>query len=236
MTKTPARHTYIPALRFHVLTGLYDALLRMTLDEAGLRRRLVEQARIEPGQRVLDLGCGTGTLALLAKTVVPDADVVGIDADAAALQRARIKAAKEGAAVTFILGLAQEAPLPPGSLDRVLSSLMLHHLNPESKAETLRKAWELLRPGGELHVADWSKAHGIWTRLAFFSVQFLDGFTTTNDHVKGLLPAYFREAGFVEVEETHRAVTLYGTLGFFRAVKAKLGSHLPQAPLDTTLD
>lgn len=219
--------SYIPALRFHGLTGLYDALLRLTLKEESFKRRLIAQARIEPGQRVLDLGCGTGTLTLLLKSLAPDAVVVGLDADARALELAREKATRAGLEVTFVQGFAQKAthaspPFEPGSFDRVLSSLMLHHLEPQAKAAALGRSWELLRPGGELHVADWTRPQNLGMRLAFLPVQLLDGFESTRDHVQGRLPTYLREAGFGAVQEVSRESTLYGTLGMFKAVKGGL--------------
>ncbi|MBI3130301.1 MAG: class I SAM-dependent methyltransferase [Acidobacteria bacterium] len=223
MATTPSERDFIPALRFHRLTNLYDSLLRFTLPEDAIKRRLVAQADIQPDHRVLDLGCGTGTLTLLIKQAVPEATISGLDADPRALDLAKAKAAKLGMDLRFVRGLAQDAPFEPQSFDRVLSSLMLHHLPPLAKAEALRSAWSLLRPGGELHIVDWTKAQNLPMRLAFLSVQFLDGFESTEDHVRGLLPTAIRKAGFLAVEETHRVATVYGSLGLFKALKGGLG-------------
>ena len=223
MATTPTENAFIPALRFHGLTNLYDSLLHFTLPEKAIKRRLIAQAHIQPSHRVLDLGCGTGTLTLLVKQAVPEATVVGLDADARALALAQVKAAKSGMDLRFVKGLAQDAPFEPESFDRVISSLMFHHLHPQAKAEALRCAWSLLRPGGELHIADWTKAQNLPMRLAFLSVQFLDGFESTEDHVRGFLPAVIRKAGFMEVEETHRVSTVYGSMGLFKALKGRTG-------------
>jgi hypothetical protein len=94
---------------------------------------------------------------------------------------------------------------------------MLHHLVLADKARTLRAAFELLRPGGELHVADWGKAQSVVMRAAFLGVQLLDGFRTTRDNVAGKLPGLMQEAGFVEVSETHHEATLFGTLSLYQA-------------------
>ena len=84
---------YIPALRFKWLTPFYDPLLKWGMREENFKRRLVAQANIRPGSRVLDLGCGTGTLTILVKRIIPEAEVTGLDGDPAVLQIAGQKAA-----------------------------------------------------------------------------------------------------------------------------------------------
>ncbi len=79
------RADFIPALRYHVLTALYDPLLRWTMHESVFKEQLIRQARIRSGERVLDLGCGMGTLTLRLKQVHPGAEAVGLDADPRAL-------------------------------------------------------------------------------------------------------------------------------------------------------
>ena len=213
--KTP--EPYVHALRFRSLTRFYDRVLHAALKEEKFKRLLVAQATLQPGERVLDIGCGTGTLTILAKRSAPEAHVVGLDGDPEALALARGKAAREGVEFELVQSLAWEAPFAPASFDRVMSSLVFHHLTTENKRRTLRKIREWLRPGGELHVADWGRPHGPLMRLAFLPVQLLDGFETTQDSVRGVLPSLMREAGFAEVAETHRERTLFGTLALYRA-------------------
>ena len=213
------RNEYIPALKYHWLTPLYDPLMRWTLRESTFKRHLLKQAGIDRGHRVLDLGCGTGTLALLIKSHHPKADVFGLDADPKVLEVARAKAAKGGLNVRFDHGMAFELPYPDATFDRVISSLLFHHLTRGNKERTLREVFRLLRRGGELHVADWGKAQNWPMRVAFLLVQMLDGFETTADSISGLLPELFRMAGFMEVEESARYMTIVGTLSLYRARK-----------------
>jgi SAM-dependent methyltransferase len=110
-------------------------------------------------------------------------------------------------------------PLAWRSFDRIVSSLLFHHLVPDDKRQSLREAFELLKPAGVLHVADWGRPHGPLMRVAFLSVQVLDGFSTTADSVRGMLPRYMEEAGFEPVEETHRERTVFGSLAVYRALK-----------------
>jgi ubiquinone/menaquinone biosynthesis C-methylase UbiE len=208
---------YVPALRFRALTRFYDRLLATTLKEQAFKARLIDQARLAPGQRVLDVGCGTATLTIMAKQACPEATVIGLDGDPDVLALARAKVAQAGVEVELVQGMAWAPPLPPGSCDRVISSLVFHHLGSEEKLRTLGATRTLLRPGGELHVVDWGRAQNVAMRAAFLVVQMLDGFATTNDNVCGRLPDLMREAGFVWVEETHREMTVFGTLSLYRA-------------------
>ncbi len=119
---------YIPALKYSWLTPLYDSLLHWVLRESNFKRCLVEQASIENDHRVLDLGCGTGTLTLSIKQAHPQSEVVGLDGDAKVLEIAKAKVARSGLEVTLDYGMAFDLPYSDGSFDCVLSSLLFHHL------------------------------------------------------------------------------------------------------------
>lgn len=97
---------YIPALGLDILTSLYDPVLAWIFQEMRFKQWLVNQANILPKQRVLDLGCGTGTLTLLIKQVYPAADVIGVDGDITVLALARAKAEKMGVPLTLHAGMA----------------------------------------------------------------------------------------------------------------------------------
>ncbi len=215
-----AEQRYVPALGFSWLTWLYDPLLSVTLREQEFKTALVRQAKLAPGQRVLDLGAGTGTLTLLLKQAEPQADVCGVDGDPEVLERARAKAVHAGASITFSEGMAHALPYPDAGFDRVVTSLMLHHLASSDKKRALAEVWRVLRPGGELHVADWGKAQNVLMRALFLGVQLLDGFESTGDNAAGRLPAMFRECGFVDVRETASYATLFGTLTLWQARKS----------------
>ena len=220
---------YVPALAFRALTPLYDPLARWTLREDVWRTQLVAQMHLEAGQRVLDLGCGTATLALLIKQACPGATVLGVDGDSDILATARRKVSSAGAAIGLIESMAWEPPLAPGSIDRVVSSLVLHHLSTADKHRTLAAARAVLRPGGELHLADWGEPHGLLERLAFLGIQLFDGFETTDDNARGLLMPFMWEAGFVDVEETHRVSTAVGPIALYRAVNPGMRAALSPA-------
>ncbi len=210
---------FVPALRLHALTRFYDLVLARVLDEERHKRALVEQAAIAPGHMVLDLGCGTGTLTAMVKSAHPEAQVTGLDLDPETLAIARRKASSAGLALSFVQGSATDPPLERGTFDRMLTSLMLHHLEREQKQRALAGAHSLLKPGGQLHVLDWGRPHDPLMALAFFPVRLLDGLAPTRDNVRGSLPALLREAGFADVVETRRSRTLFGTLSHLRGAR-----------------
>ena len=128
---------FVPALGADWLTPLYDLFARL-VGERRFKRHLIEVAKIAPGHAVLDLGCGTGTLALLVKAACPQARVVGLDIDPRILAIARRKVQRAAAAIEIEQGSATEPPFAPASFDRVLSTLMLHHLTTDQKRQTMR--------------------------------------------------------------------------------------------------
>jgi ubiquinone/menaquinone biosynthesis C-methylase UbiE len=213
-----ASRRYIPALGFDFLTPLYDPLVAATTRERTFKRALLAQAGVRDGERVLDLGCGTGTLAIAVKQAAPGAAVTGVDADEAVLARARRKAARAGVEPRFDRAMADRLPYADASFERVVSSLFLHHLQPNEKRVCLREVYRVLAPGGELHVADWGKPDPL-LRPMFYAVQMLDGFANTRDHVEGRLGQFFQDAGFREVAMPAKVSTCLGTIALYRAVR-----------------
>ncbi|MDP2323497.1 MAG: methyltransferase domain-containing protein [Gammaproteobacteria bacterium] len=215
---------YVPALRFRWLTPAYDVVVRATTRERAFKVALVDQAKIANGQRVLDLACGTGTLSILIKQRCPQATVTGIDGDPDILLIASRKAAEAAVPIQFDHGLSWQLPYPDAHFNRVVSSLFFHHLSWRDKERTVRELFRVLRPGGELHVADWGCPTGPVMRAAFVTVQLLDGFANTRDNVQGKLMSLFESAGFSEVTQTSTFSTVLGTLALYRAVKPT-GAH-----------
>ena len=210
---------YIPALRFHAPTPVYDRVVRTTTRERACKSALITQARLCPGQRVLDLGCGTATLAIWIKQRYPEVEVAALDGDVTILEIAQRKARNANVAIEFVEGLSFELPFADGEFDRVLSSLFFHHLVWPDKQRTARELFRVTAPGGELHVADWGAPTNPLMRLPFYAVQILDGFASTRDHVRGRLLELFGEAGFVNVVLARSYATMLGTLGLYRAIK-----------------
>ncbi len=210
---------YVPALRFNWLTPYYDTVVGTTTRERVFKKALIHQAQISPGQQVLDLACGTGTLATWIKRQVPQAVVTGVDGDTAILAIARSKAQKANIPVQFDHALSYELPYPTAHFDRVVSSLFFHHLGWDNKQRTARELFRILKPGAELHVADWGRASGLFMRGLYLGIQLLDGFGNTQDNVAGRLVELFDGAGFADVAQGQTFNTMFGTMALYSARK-----------------
>ena len=215
----PTESKYVPALRFRWLTPFYDVLVSTTTRERSFKQALIKQARFEPGQRVLDLACGTGTLTIWIKQHQPQADIYGVDGDPAILTLAARKAQKANVTVRFDHAFSYSLPYPADLFDRVVSSLFFHHLTWEDKERTAQELFRVLKPGAELHIADWGRPTNVLMRGLFLFIQLLDGFRNTQDNVLGKLVAVFERAGFVAVSQQQTFGTLFGTMALYSAVK-----------------
>jgi ubiquinone/menaquinone biosynthesis C-methylase UbiE len=203
---------FIPALRFKRLTPLFDAVAAVFVRDSAIKRRVIERAAIARGEAVLDLGCGTGTLAIAAARAAPQVSVTGLDADAAILRRARKKAADAGVEIAFDEGRSTELPYADASFDVVLSTLFFHHLADDAKRQTACELVRVRRPGGRIVVGDVGRPQDPAMRIAVLvTVQLLDGFPTTALNVRGELPEVLAAAGLRGVAVRDRLRTPTGT-------------------------
>jgi ubiquinone/menaquinone biosynthesis C-methylase UbiE len=174
---THVQKTYLPAAGRDWALPLYDPLVRL-LGIDKVRRALLSQAVVRRTHRVLDIGCGTGTLATLIMRLHPDVYVVGLDPDPKALARARRKAAREGISIQFDQGFSDELQYPDASFDRVFSSFMFHHLRADQRENTLREVRRVLAPGGSFHILDFARseadAAGWWAHRLHSSSHLKD--------------------------------------------------------------
>lgn len=217
--RTLEAEKHISALRFGWLTGWYDSLIAATMPEKAFKTALVGEANIRPGDRVLDFGTGTATLTILVKEVHPAASVTGVDVDEKVLGIARRKILDSGRDVRLVRYDGNTLPFERGSFERVVSSLVFHHLTRSQRQRALAELNRVLVLGGEVHIADWGKPANGFQRLFFHLVQLLDGFKTTNDSVLGNFPQLMYDAGFDNVEETGCFKTVFGTLRLWRCTK-----------------
>jgi class 3 adenylate cyclase/SAM-dependent methyltransferase len=220
------RSRFVPALG-RLGTRFYDPLVRSTAREVRFKERLLDFAAIGLGERVLDLGCGTGTLAIRACQRQPAARVVGIDADPRMIERARRKAHAAGVELELQPGSATDLPYADRSCDVVLSSLLFHHLGRDAKRAAADEIARVLVPGGRVVIADWGAPTDPLMRVLFLTVQLVDGFETTRDNVEGRLPAMLSAAGLVDVRERATYRTVYGSLVLLQA-------HAPAGEADAT--
>jgi len=158
--------------------GRREAILQATLDAADLL----------PGQRLVDVGCGTGELAMMAARIgsgrsrADAGEAIGIDATPGMIEIARWRAYQNGSTARFELGVAEALPLADGMADAVTSSFFFHHLPTEVKREAMREMWRVLAPGGRLVITDYGWARGIVGLIASFPMRF-----NFHEYVRGQL-------------------------------------------------
>ncbi|UQA61313.1 class I SAM-dependent methyltransferase [Polyangium aurulentum] len=209
-------HPYIHALGHAAFTRFYDPFIRTVIRERAFKERLIDLADVRTGHRVLDVGAGTGTLAILIKQRVPGATVVGLDGDPEIREMARQKIAAAGLDIELRDGFAQKLPFPDDSFDRVVTTLVLHHLSRADKEAAFREMARVLRPDGELHVADVGPPRSAAGQIA---AGVMRRFGYVGDNLDGRLPELMRAAGFANVEETSRLTTVLGPLVYLRGKK-----------------
>lgn len=210
MTDQQHDRPYRPGMGRHVLLPLYDPLTGL-LGARAMHQRLVDQAALRPGLRVLETGCGTGNLAVLAARQHPGSTVLGLDPDPRALTRAAAKARRAGVTVGFDRGYADRLPYPAGSVDRALSALMFHHLAAAEWPAAVAATARVLAPGGSLHVVDLTgpAEHRFSARRLHRAHR--------HDHDGPDLVALLGTAGFVDVRETGHGTNPLGAYTFYRA-------------------
>jgi ubiquinone/menaquinone biosynthesis C-methylase UbiE len=182
-----------------------------------LRRRTLDLATLQPGEQALDVGCGTGTLALAVQARVGRAGrVCGVDPSARQIARARVKAARRygpDAPIEFQIGVIEQLPFAGQTFDVVFSTLMMHHLPAPLKRQGLAEIARVLKPGGRLVVADFKRKQERQGRAARFHA----GGSDLQE-----LAALIRAAGLdqVEIEETQpRRFSAFPGAGFVSARK-----------------
>ena len=163
----------VQATTGRVLHGaeLYDVLAFLFTRgrERQLRERMLQLARLDAGDTVLDVGCGTGTLAIAAKKRMgPAGAVFGIDASPAMVAKATRKAARAGVDVTFTNAFVEALPFPDARFDAVLSTLMLHHLPRRIRRQCAAEIRRVLKPHGRLLVVDFGRPQARQGILAHF--------------------------------------------------------------------
>lgn len=214
--------SFTPAAGNPKWTKLYDPVVALITREQRWRSAAIRQLDLQPGDTVVDIGCGTASLALLMKRTQPAARVIGVDPDPQILGIAREKVRRAGLgtdAIEFVQGMGDRATelVGPGSADKTVSSLVLHQCPVPMKKAIIANMFAVLRPGGELVIADFGLQRTTLLRLGFRMVQAVDGKADTQPNADGILPELIEQAGFSGVAETDVVPTVSGSVSIYHA-------------------
>ncbi len=203
------------------LLSAYDPIVSLLTREGRWRSALLDQLAPRAGEVIVDAGCGTGSFLALLGRAQGSATLIGIDPDARILARAQAKLDRAGVRCTLRRGYLRDVAAlayaaRPG---KIVSSLVLHQVPMAEKRAGLAAIHAALRPGGELHIADYGLQRTRAMRWLFKLVLAVDGREDTQPNADGILPALMQEAGFAEVEETAVIPTLTGSISLYRAVR-----------------
>lgn len=207
-------HDYLPAAGYDALLPSYDVLARL-LGMGRVYDNLIAQAELAGGQRALEIGCGTGNLTIRAKRAHPQMEMIGCDPDPLALKRAERKAVRVNG-IRFERGYAQRLPYAGGEFDRVLSSMMFHHLGEDAKSAAAAEVFRVLRPGGRLYLVDiggnMTADDGLTARLVMRSLH-------AAGNLGDAIPRLLRAAGFDCTEVATHRQRFVGRLTYYRATR-----------------
>lgn len=214
---------FTPALGHSFLTPLYDLALRVATREQVWRRLLLEQLAPADGEAILDVGCGTGSFAVLVKLAAPGSRVVGLDPDPAVLAMAREKAARAKVEIEWQQGFAGDAGQFRGQFNKSVSSLVFHQVPVAEKETGLRAMFEAVGTGGSVHIADYARQPDRLMRAAFRVVQKLDGYENTQANVDGAVERILAsQQGIARVSPSKVVRTPTGAISLFNVTGDQL--------------
>ena len=212
--------SFTPALGRFAPARFFDPVVALTRERLW-RALAAMHVAPQPDTAIADVGCGTGSLALLLGRVEPRARIVGLDPDPEVLAVARRKSDAAEAAVQWCVGMgdALVESLGANSVDTVVSSLVFHQCPLPMKRAVLASMSAVLRPGGKLVIADYGLQRTTLMRMAFRIVQLADGKEDTQPNADGVLPELMADAGFHDVREAEVVPTVSGSISVYVARK-----------------
>lgn len=188
-------YRYIPPVHWHWLTRWYDLLVTLAGAGRRLQQRVFELTEIRPDHTVLDVGCGTGSFLELVSKESPPAKLVGVDPDPQSLEIAQGRLADHRNTATLQCAFAEKLPVENESVDVCVSALTFHHMPDHAKRQTATELYRVLKPGGQLVVADFGKTSSpLLKKLMFFErTEYING-NFNGVVVDSLLVAGFTDA------------------------------------------
>ena len=194
---TVAEPDFIPALGKAGGVEDYDRAVKFWTREKAWRPAFASAIAPREQDRILDVGCGTGSLILLLLSACPKAAYVGLDPDETILDLAKAKLLGQPTSIAFVRGFARDAANDgrEGQFDKAISSLLFHQIPLTEKRAGIAAMARAVRLGGEVHIADYGRQQGLVARTLFRVIQAIDGHVTTQPNADGIMDTLFAEAG-----------------------------------------
>lgn len=210
---------FVPALRYRKLTKLFDFFLGVTFPEKKIKQALINQLQLKGDEQILDFGIGTATLTIMIKERYPSVNIIGVDVDDDVIAIAEQKIKTKGLSIPIKKYDGQNLPFVGcQQFDKIVSSLVFHHIPTAAKRSLFNQLYRLIRPGGELHIADFGKAKNLYSKVAFGIFRRFDGKENTQINADGLLPEFVKGGGFSDVQIMSSFNTAFGTVDLLKAV------------------
>jgi len=165
--------SYIPAFNYDLLTPFYDFFLNILGFGYKERVKIVELLELKPSENLLDIGCGSGSLVIVAKKLHPENHITGSDIDEKILKIAEKKIKKENLGIKLIKTSAAKLPFNDSSFDVIVSSLVFHHLSLETKRLAITEIKRVLKKEGRFLLVDFGKANRLWMKLLYLLEKLL---------------------------------------------------------------
>lgn len=216
-----SKNDFIPALGYDQFTALYDKVINWTMPEKKFRTKLIAHLAPKPKEEILEFGFGTAQNLIYALNMETKAIYHGLDIDPKVKIIAETKLQKKHflEKVQLDLYAGKTFPYSENSFDKIFSCLVFHQLKTAEKKAALKEIYRVLKPKGQVLICDWGKPANAFCSIGFYLVQILDGFETTTDNRKGLLPNFLEEIGFSNLEQTDYVNTKIGTLRYITGIK-----------------
>lgn len=212
--------SFTPALGRLGFLGSYDWAIRLLTRERTWRAAFLRQVAPNPGEMILDVGCGTGTLAIMLKRLCPGCHVIGLDPDPEVVRIAARKAARAGVSVEWRNGFATDASAFNAAADKAVSSLVFHQVPMAGKRAGIAGMFDAVRPGGEVHIADYASQRGLMSILYRLTVQQIDGMADTQPNAEGVLEVTLSDQSGFPVQATRVIRTPTGAISLFKVQKS----------------
>lgn len=212
------KEKFIPALDFHFLTKLFDSFIALTTPEKRIKEDLIDFMNIKEEDKIIDFGCGTGTLLIMGKRKYPKAHFEGIDIDPKILAIAKSKIEKQKIDISLVEYDGGKLPQDNNSINKAMTSLMMHHLSTDKKMKAMQEIFRILTIGGTLHIADFGKQKNpVFILIGNIAAKFEP---EVESNFKGLLPELMTNAGFKNVQTLKTYNTKLGTICIYSGEKA----------------